>query len=70
MLRSTWNKRIAGQVRDCARQHPDYFNAERLETCINSLTKRIVGEVMAAQKREAKALGKAPDPSEPEAGIT
>ena len=68
MKRSTWSKRVAGQIRDCARQHPDYFNKHRFEACVNSLTKRIVGEAMMAWKREIGALGLKPDPSESEAG--
>lgn len=55
--RERWKRRIEGQIRDCMKQHPDYFNWRRIEACHRSLTKRILGEVMAglaADRRRAR----------------
>lgn len=49
-LHDKWHKRVEGQIRDCIFHHPNWFNFknERIKnTCINSLAKRIVGEIIA-----------------------
>lgn len=45
-----WHKRVEGQIRHTIGRHPEWFNLnERFskKSCINSLAKRIVGEILA-----------------------
>lgn len=44
-----WRRRVAGQVRDCISHHPRWFvfkDERDKNSCIHSLTKRIVGEIV------------------------
>jgi len=41
-----WHRIVEGQIKDCARQHPEYFSNSTFEACLNSLAKRIVGEIV------------------------
>lgn len=47
-----WYKRIEGQIRDCIYAHPEFFTVDLKlqETLLNSLSKRIVGEIVADEK--------------------
>jgi hypothetical protein len=48
-----WHVRVEGQVRDCITQHPRWFKFKDdsdKSVCINSLAKRIVGEIVASVK--------------------
>lgn len=48
-----WHKRVEGQIRDCMASHPEYFADMDKRTrgnCINSLAKRIVGEIVSDKK--------------------
>lgn len=50
-LHRKWHKRVDGQIIDCMRAHPRWFSYsdERdRKMLINSLSKRIVGEIVAA----------------------
>lgn len=52
-LYDKWHPRIEGQIRHTMGQHPKWFvfkNAADKETCVNSLAKRIVGEIIADSK--------------------
>lgn len=45
-----WHPRIEGQIKHTIGQHPDWFNFKnknQKQDCINSLAKRIVGQVLA-----------------------
>jgi len=44
-----WWKRVEGQIRSCIKEHPEWFGDD-IEVTINSLTKRIVGEIVAGLK--------------------
>jgi len=47
-----WHRRVEGQIRDCITQHPKWFKFVDdwdKRTCINSLAKRIVGEILTDQ---------------------
>lgn len=47
-----WYRRVSGQVRDCMTAHPEYFSNmtdRKKSNCIHSLSKRIVGEIVAVQ---------------------
>lgn len=49
-LHDKWHRRVEGQIRDAIHHHPEWFsfrNARERDTCINSLAKRIVGEIVA-----------------------
>lgn len=44
-----WRRIVAGQVRDCIHHHQKWFTFESerdKNSCIHSLTKRIVGEIV------------------------
>jgi len=43
---SFWYPRVEGQIRDCMYHHPEWFAGDS-ERMINSLSKRIVGEIVA-----------------------
>ena len=50
VLYDKWHRRVEGQIRDCMRAHGDWFNFvdERDKNdCVNSLAKRIVGEIVS-----------------------
>lgn len=45
-----WHRRVEGQIRDCMYSHPEWFSlvdGRSKEDCVNSLAKRIVGEILA-----------------------
>jgi hypothetical protein len=49
-LHNFWHPRIEGQIRDVIHHHPEWFtfkDKEAMKWCINSLAKRIVGEIVA-----------------------
>lgn len=50
-----WHRRVEGQIRDCMHHHPELFNTaldmHQKNTLVNSLAKRIVGEIIAAGRR-------------------
>lgn len=49
-IHKKWHRRVEGQIRCCMTEHPEYFNmpTERVrQAIINSLAKRIVGEIAA-----------------------
>lgn len=41
-----WHRRVEGQIKHCMNAHPEWFTGDR-GTIINSLAKRIVGEIVA-----------------------
>jgi hypothetical protein len=46
-----WHRRVEGQIRDAIYSHPEWFNVKsetQKRTLVNSLAKRIVGEIVAA----------------------
>lgn len=48
-----WHKRVEGQIRHTIGRHPEWFNFEEpyeKSNCVNSLAKRIVGEILAVAK--------------------
>lgn len=54
-LHDKWHRRVEGQIRDTIHAHPKWFsfkNEGDKQDCINSLAKRIVGEIVAAAKVE------------------
>ena len=51
-LHDKWHRIVEGQIRHCMSSHPEYFNfnfdcGSTKQTIINSLAKRIVGEIVA-----------------------
>ncbi len=49
-LHNRWHRIVEGQIRDCVQAHPKWFNFKDdtdKKTCVNSLAKRIVGEIVA-----------------------
>lgn len=52
-LHDKWRRRVEGQIKNCINNHPEWFrfksDAQKL-CCINSLAKRIVGEIVADVK--------------------
>lgn len=49
-LHDKWHRRVEGQIRDCIFHHPEWFNFEHgydRTHCINSIAKRIVGEIVS-----------------------
>lgn len=45
-----WHRRVEGQIRHTMGRHPEWFNFKNptdQNHCINSLAKRIVGEILA-----------------------
>lgn len=49
-LHDKWHPRVEGHIRDCLRSHPEWFNQEAKsfkKNFVNSLAKRIVGEIVA-----------------------
>ena len=50
-LHDFWHRRVEGQIRDTVYHHPEWFNVKKgsmeCETLVNSLAKRIVGEIVA-----------------------
>lgn len=50
-LHDYWHRRVEGQIRHTMNVHPKWFsfkNETDKKACINSLAKRIVGEIIAA----------------------
>ncbi len=50
-LHALWHRRVEGQIRSCMQEHPEWFNFSNEGTrasCVSSLAKRIVGEIVAA----------------------
>lgn len=46
-----WHRRVEGQIRHTIGQHPEWFcfaSEHQKQTAVNSLAKRIVGEIVAA----------------------
>lgn len=41
-----WHPRVEGQIRDCMHKHPEFFRRTD-DVVVNSLAKRIVGEIVA-----------------------
>lgn len=55
-----WHTRVEGQIRHTIGRHPEWFslpNARMKGTCIHSLAKRIVGEIVAASKHRGDNAG-------------
>ena len=55
-----WHRRVEGQIRHTIGQHPEWFcfkNENDRIKCINSLAKRIVGEIAADLQLAAKSGG-------------
>lgn len=49
-LHDKWHRRVEGQIRHTINTHPKWFNFQDdrdKAACVNSLTKRIVGEIIA-----------------------
>lgn len=49
-LHDRWHRRVEGQIRDAMQAHPEWFNVtsdRQREVIVNSLAKRIVGEIVA-----------------------
>lgn len=48
-LHDLWHRRVEGQIRHTMGCHPEWFNVEgrEREALVNSLAKRIVGEIVA-----------------------
>lgn len=52
-LHDKWHRRVEGQLRDTINSHPGWFsfkNEHDKNRCINSITKRVVGEIVADLK--------------------
>jgi hypothetical protein len=45
-LHDKWGKVVEGQIRDCIIAHPEYFDLQFRKAMIESLAKRIVGEIV------------------------
>jgi hypothetical protein len=59
-LHDFWHRRVEGQIRDAIHSHPEWFNVtseSQKRTLVNSLTKRIVGEIVAAVGVAAERAG-------------
>jgi hypothetical protein len=55
-----WHPRVEGQIRDAIHSHPEWFNLTsdgQTRTMVNSLAKRIVGEIAAVCPVAAKPAG-------------
>ena len=55
-----WHPRVEGQIRDAIHSHPEWFsftNERQKRTMVNSLAKRIVGEIAAASTVAAMRAG-------------
>ena len=51
-LHDYWHPRVEGQIRDTIYHHPEWFHfvtEQQKKDCINSLAKRIVGEIIAGR---------------------
>ena len=49
-LHNKWHRRVEGQIKNTINCHPNWFNFKNpidRNNCINSLAKRIVGEIIA-----------------------
>lgn len=52
-LHDKWHPRVEGQIKDCMNKHPDWFAhipKGEIYWFVNSLAKRIVGEIVADEK--------------------
>lgn len=47
-LRKYWSTRVAGQVRSCCKAHPDWIREGCADRLVNSITKRVVGEILVS----------------------
>ena len=59
-LHAKWHPRVEGQIRDCMTQHPDWFTEKFRKhqgVMVNSLAKRIVGEIVADSKVGGDTVG-------------
>ncbi len=59
-LHDKWHKRVEGQIRDAMTSHPEWFNirdSQHKAFIINSLAKRIVGEIVADFPLATKPAG-------------
>lgn len=59
-LHDKWHRRVEGQIRCCMGEHPDWFNImseTHRRFVINSLAKRIVGEIVSETKLDTKREG-------------
>jgi hypothetical protein len=55
-----WHPRVEGQIRDAIHSHPEWFNfasESQKRDMVNSLGKRIVGEIAAVCTMAAKTAG-------------
>ena len=56
-LHDFWHRRVEGQIRDAMHSHPEWFKITgktQKQTLVNSLAKRIVGEIVAVSVMAAK----------------
>ena len=56
-LHDKWHRRVEGQIRDCMSSHPEWFVGvpeKQKIFFVNSLAKRIVGEIVADSKLATK----------------
>ncbi len=52
-----WHPRVEGQIRDAMHHHPEYFAPVARSAVVNSLAKRIVGEIVAVCAMATDACG-------------
>lgn len=68
-----WHPRVEGQIRHTMNRHPEWFtfkNARERKNAINSLAKRIVGEIVAGRELAAVTAGVDPScPPREESGV-
>lgn len=72
-IHDKWHVIVEGQIRDCIHHHPKWFNFEndrQKRDCINSLAKRIVGEIAADGNLAAKVVGSNVDGEQEEVDVT
>lgn len=50
LLHAKWHRRVEGQIRGCFNEHPEYIDLNKKNIIINSLAKRIVGEIIAESR--------------------
>lgn len=63
-----WHRRVEGQIRDAINSHPEWFSFKtrgQEATMVNSLAKRIVGEIIADAKLADNLAGELAGHSEP-----
>lgn len=52
-LHVKWHKIVEGQIKSCIHDHSEWFNEQHANKIINSLAKRIVGEIVADSRKLA-----------------